>query len=199
MNVIRPPPYCINKNLPKYSGNTINILQNRYRAKLYIIAAYGAQIPPTEYTPNNAPKPRHAALSQLLRDNTRILSPPIVAAQKTTKKKDAWFLKRLFNEMRQLPNFPARLQASTIGSIGLNFCVRNVNRCDPYDMTTAMAPRTGLEPVTIRLTAERSTYWATEEYALFRCALTSTSSLRISLTFNVRPSSRRTKATAHNF
>ena len=63
-----------------------------------------------------------------------------------------------FSEMRQLPTLPVRLQTGTIGSIGLNFCVRNVNRCDPYDMTTAMAPRTGLEPVTIRLTAERSTY-----------------------------------------
>lgn len=139
------------------------------------------------------------ARCRLSRDNTRLIIAADCRGAKNDKEKDAWFLKRLFNEMRQLPNFPARLQASTIGSIGLNFCVRNVNRCDPYDMTTAMAPRTGLEPVTIRLTAERSTYWATEEYALFRCALTSTSSLRISLTFNVRPSSRRTKATAHNF
>ena len=62
-----------------------------------------------------------------------------------------------FNEMRQLPTLPVRCRTGTIGSIGLNFCVRNVNRCDPYDMTTAMAPRTGLEPVTFRLTAERST------------------------------------------
>ena len=71
----------------------------------------------------------------------------------------------LFNEMRQLPTLPVSHPTGTLGSIGLNFCVRNVNRCDPYDMTTAMAPRTGLEPVTIRLTAERSTYWATEDYA----------------------------------
>lgn len=62
-----------------------------------------------------------------------------------------------FNEMRQFPTLPARCQASTLGSIGLNFCVRNVNRCIPYDIATAMAPRTGLEPVTTRLTAERST------------------------------------------
>ena len=74
------------------------------------------------------------------------------------KKKNRQFLIGSFNEMRQLPTLPVRLQTGTIGSIGLNFCVRNVNRCDPYDMTTAMAPRTGLEPVTIRLTAERSTY-----------------------------------------
>ena len=81
------------------------------------------------------------------------------------KSKDA-DISTSFNEMRQLPTLPVRCRTGTIGSIGLNFCVRNVNRCDPYDMTTAMAPRTGLEPVTFRLTAERSTCWATEDYAL---------------------------------
>lgn len=74
------------------------------------------------------------------------------------KKKTLDFIQTSFSEMRQLPTLPVRHQTGTLGSIGLNFCVRNVNRCDPYDMTTAMAPRTGLEPVTIRLTAERSTY-----------------------------------------
>ncbi len=74
------------------------------------------------------------------------------------KKRDTYLKISLFNKMRQLPTLPVRHRTGTIGSIGLNFCVRNVNRCDPYDMTTAMAPRTGLEPVTIRLTAERSTY-----------------------------------------
>ena len=75
------------------------------------------------------------------------------------KRKKTLISQCLFStEMRQLPTLPASCPTGTLGSIGLNFCVRNVNRWIPYDMTTAMAPRTGLEPVTIRLTAERSTY-----------------------------------------
>ena len=106
----------------------------------------------------------------------------------------------LFNEMRQLPTLPVSHPTGTLGSIGLNFCVRNVNRCDPYDMTTAMAPRTGLEPVTIRLTAERSTYWATEDHAFLLTPIDAQVLADFIQLMNVlRPSSRRTKATAHNF
>lgn len=86
------------------------------------------------------------------------------------RKKTLDIIQTSFNEMRQLPTLPVSHPTGTLGSIRLNFCVRNVNRCVPYDMTTAMAPRTGLEPVTIRLTAERSTYWATEDHAFFAYA-----------------------------
>ena len=41
--------------------------------------------------------------------------------------------------MRQFPALPAGLPTSTIGSIRLNFRVRNGNGWIPYDIVTAMA------------------------------------------------------------
>ena len=38
--------------------------------------------------------------------------------------------------IRQRPTLPGRLQPSTIGTEGLNFCVRYGNRCDPFVITT---------------------------------------------------------------
>ena len=40
--------------------------------------------------------------------------------------------------MRQRPTLPGRLQPSTIGVLGLNFCVRNGNRWNPQAIATAM-------------------------------------------------------------
>ena len=39
--------------------------------------------------------------------------------------------------MRQRPTLPGRLQPSTIGVLGLNFCVRNGNRWNPQAIATA--------------------------------------------------------------
>ena len=41
--------------------------------------------------------------------------------------------------MRQLPTLPARCQASTLGSMRLNFRVRYENGWIPHDIVTAMA------------------------------------------------------------
>ena len=40
------------------------------------------------------------------------------------------------NGFRQRPILPDRLQSSTFGTEGLNFCVRNGNRWDPFVITT---------------------------------------------------------------
>ena len=46
--------------------------------------------------------------------------------------------------MRQLPTLPARCQASTLGSMRLNFRVRYGNGWVPRDMVTAMVERAKL-------------------------------------------------------
>ena len=38
--------------------------------------------------------------------------------------------------IRRRPTFPGRVQPSTFGTEGLNFCVRNGNRWDPFVITT---------------------------------------------------------------
>ena len=38
--------------------------------------------------------------------------------------------------IRRRPTLPDRYQSSTIGTEGLNFCVRYGNRCDPFVITT---------------------------------------------------------------
>ena len=43
---------------------------------------------------------------------------------------------RCFIGFRQRPILPDRLQSSTFGTEGLNFCVRNGNRWDPFVITT---------------------------------------------------------------
>ena len=52
----------------------------------------------------------------------------------TTKKEEASLL--LLNGFRQRPTLPGRLQPSTIGTEGLNCCVRYGNRWDPFVITT---------------------------------------------------------------
>ena len=42
----------------------------------------------------------------------------------------------LRNKFRQRPTLPGRLQPSTIGTEGLNFCVRDGNRWNPFVITT---------------------------------------------------------------
>ena len=37
---------------------------------------------------------------------------------------------------RRRPTLPGRIRPSTIGATGLNFCVRNGNRCDPSAIAT---------------------------------------------------------------
>ena len=39
---------------------------------------------------------------------------------------------------RQRPILPGRLQPSTFSAEGLNFCVRNVNRWNPFAIVTGM-------------------------------------------------------------
>ena len=52
----------------------------------------------------------------------------------TTKKEEVFQL--LLNGFRQRPTLPGRLQPSTIGTEGLNCCVRYGNRWDPFVITT---------------------------------------------------------------
>ena len=42
----------------------------------------------------------------------------------------------LRNKFRRRPTLPGRVQPSTIGAEGLNFCVRNGNRWDPFAIAT---------------------------------------------------------------
>ncbi len=42
----------------------------------------------------------------------------------------------LRNKFRRRPTLPGRVQPSTIGAEGLNFCVRNGNRWDPFAIVT---------------------------------------------------------------
>ncbi len=41
-----------------------------------------------------------------------------------------------FNKFRRRPTFPHSNPCSIIGAVGLNFCVRDGNRCDPYAIAT---------------------------------------------------------------
>ena len=45
-------------------------------------------------------------------------------------------LTSLGNGIRRRPTLPGRVQPSTIGAEGLNFCVRNGNRWDPFAIAT---------------------------------------------------------------
>ena len=45
---------------------------------------------------------------------------------------------------RQRPTLPGRIHPSTIGAAGLNFCVRNGNRCDPSAIATETVTETQL-------------------------------------------------------
>ena len=52
------------------------------------------------------------------------------------------------SKIRRLPTLPGGLPPSTIGAGGLNYCVRNGNRCDPSAIATGksvqLSPRMGL-------------------------------------------------------
>ena len=54
--------------------------------------------------------------------------------QKIYKKREASLL--LLYGFRQRPTLPGRVQPSTIGAEGLNFCVRYGNRWDPFAIIT---------------------------------------------------------------
>jgi hypothetical protein len=41
-----------------------------------------------------------------------------------------------FNKFRRRPTFPHSFPCSIISAVGLNFCVRDGNRCDPYAIAT---------------------------------------------------------------
>ena len=45
-------------------------------------------------------------------------------------------MQRVVIGIRQRPTLPGRLQPSTIGTEGLNFCVRDGNRWNPFAITT---------------------------------------------------------------
>ena len=53
-------------------------------------------------------------------------------------KKRPWLNQGRFNEMRQRPTLPYSVPYSTIGSMWLNFRVRNENGWIPHDIITAM-------------------------------------------------------------
>jgi hypothetical protein len=49
---------------------------------------------------------------------------------------------------RRRPTLPGRIRPSTIGATGLNFCVRNGNRCDPSAIATETVTPDPFGPVT---------------------------------------------------
>ena len=55
----------------------------------------------------------------------------------------------LLRVLRQRPTLPLRCQSSTIGAVGLNFCVRNGNRCFPHAMATGNVSICGLLRLTL--------------------------------------------------
>ena len=62
-------------------------------------------------------------------------------ASDSTKKPPAK-CKWLFG-IRRRPTLPGRYQPSTIGTEGLNFCVRSGNRCDPFVIATVNGEHMG--------------------------------------------------------
>ena len=75
-------------------------------------------------------KERHMALSKRAISSLR---PTLLYIQ--VKKKLCSENYRVFG-IRRRPTLPGRYQPSTIGTEGLNFCVRYGNRCDPFVITT---------------------------------------------------------------
>ena len=53
-------------------------------------------------------------------------------AKKPALQKGGLFL----NKFRRRPTFPHSFPCSIISAVGLNFCVRDGNRCDPYAIAT---------------------------------------------------------------
>ena len=47
-----------------------------------------------------------------------------------------WTQGALLNKFRRRPTFPHSFPCSIISAVGLNFCVRDGNRCDPYAIAT---------------------------------------------------------------
>ena len=59
--------------------------------------------------------------------------PPLPSFE--ARKNSVVFTTEFFG-IRRRPTLPGRYQPSTIGTEGLNFCVRYGNRCDPFVITT---------------------------------------------------------------
>ena len=59
-----------------------------------------------------------------------------VAVRRLMTKKPPHFCAAVLFGIRRRPTLPDRYQSSTIGTEGLNFCVRYGNRCDPFVITT---------------------------------------------------------------
>ena len=60
----------------------------------------------------------------------------VLLQQKSDRNKKTPGCKILGNGIRRRPTLPGRVQPSTIGAEGLNFCVRNGNRWDPFAIAT---------------------------------------------------------------
>ena len=60
----------------------------------------------------------------------------VLLQQKSDGNKKTPGCKILGNGIRRRPTLPGRVQPSTIGAEGLNFCVRNGNRWDPFAIAT---------------------------------------------------------------
>ena len=64
------------------------------------------------------------------------LTRPFLSTIRTRNKKEAPLSEMLLNGIRQRPILPGRVQPSTFGTEGLNFCVRDGNRWDPFVIAT---------------------------------------------------------------
>ena len=86
---------------------------------------------PTTYS--SAPK---RALFRRLRENQAPTLSTVVILEKGKNKARLDSEAGLFNKFRRRPTFPHSDPCSIIGAVGLNFCVRDGNRCDPYAIAT---------------------------------------------------------------
>ena len=82
-----------------------------------------------------APSPHPIALPC---SPSQLLSASIPSNPKTIKKRKArrFLFQASLSGFRQRPTLPGRVQPSTIGAEGLNFCVRDGNRWNPFAITT---------------------------------------------------------------
>ena len=68
----------------------------------------------------------------------RILGVCNLARASRKKRKARRYMTARLSCNRRRPTLPGRVQPSTISAEGLNFCVRNENRWDPFAITTGM-------------------------------------------------------------
>ena len=93
---------------------------------------------PSSHTLNPARVPPSPHPIALPCSPSQLLAASIPSNPKTTKKREArrFLIQASLSGFRQRPTLPGRVQPSTIGAEGLNFCVRYGNRWYPFAIIT---------------------------------------------------------------